>query len=369
MRSPSTGSVGAPLSAVLAAAGRERQPAGTRPVEGLRMTPEEREPARAAGSGESSEPDDARPFVHRPVMEHEVVAALGPVPDGLLVDGTVGGGGHAAALLGAHPGSSLLGVDRDLTALEAARARLAPFGGRVRLEHARFDEIPELVDHELGGGAAVTAVLLDLGVSSPQLDRAGRGFSYRQSGPLDMRMDTTSPLTAADVVNGYPTERLAALFRDNGEGRFAVRIARAIVAGRPFTDTVELSETVRSAIPAAARRHGGHPARRVFQALRIEVNGELDLLATALPRLLSLLAPGGRLAIIAYHSGEDRLVKATFSTAATGGCTCPPGLPCVCGATPTHRLVFRGSRRPTDAEVAANRRAESARLRVVERLP
>jgi 16S rRNA (cytosine1402-N4)-methyltransferase len=306
---------------------------------------------------------DDLPFVHRPVMVDEVVAAFAPVPPGLLADGTVGGGGHAAAVLGAHPGLELLGVDRDPSALDAARGRLASFGARVRLVRARFDAIPELA-----GAATVTAVLLDLGVSSPQLDRPERGFSYRQPGPLDMRMDPASPLTAAEVVNSYPAEQLAGLFRDNGEARYARRIAAALVAARPFHDTVELAEAVRVAIPAAARRHGGHPARRVFQALRIEVNGELDVLATTLPALLDLLAPGGRLAVIAYHSGEDRLVKAAFADAASGGCTCPPGLPCVCGATPTHRLVVRGARRPSAAEVADNPRAESARLRVTERL-
>jgi 16S rRNA (cytosine1402-N4)-methyltransferase len=345
MRSPSTDSVGAPLSAVPAVAGRERQPDGTRQVEGLRMSR-----------------SDATPFIHRAVMEHEVVDNLISVPAGLLVDATVGGGGHSAALLAAHPGLRLLGIDRDPDALEAARARLAEFGPRVRLVHARFDAIAELV-----AGAEVTAVLFDLGVSSPQLDRPERGFSYRQPGPLDMRMDPTAGLTAADVVNTYAADRLAALFRANGEGRFASRIARLLVAGRPFTDTVQLAEAVRSAIPAAARRHGGHPARRVFQAIRIEVNGELDVLDVALTTALGALVPGGRLAVISYHSGEDRLVKVAFATAVSGGCTCPPGMPCVCGAAPVHRLVFRGSRTPSDAEIGENPRAESARLRVIER--
>ena len=357
IRSPSTDPVGAPLSAAFAAAGRERKPDGIRPVEGLRMCRREPGAAMTAGSGA----DGA--FVHRPVMVGEVVGALAPVPPGLFVDGTVGGGGHAAAVLDAHPGLQLLGLDRDPSALDAARARLEPFGPRVRLVRSRFDAIPELA-----AGAPVTAVLLDLGVSSPQLDRAERGFSYRRPGPLDMRMDPASALTAAEVVNSYPAERLAALFRANGEGRFATRIARAIVAGRPFHDTVELAEAVRAAIPAAARRHGGHPARRVFQALRIEVNAELDLLAATLPSVLDLLIPGGRLAVIGYHSGEDRVVKAAFVSAASGGCTCPPGMPCACGAIATHRLVFRGARRPTADEVAANPRAESARLRVIERI-
>jgi 16S rRNA (cytosine1402-N4)-methyltransferase len=346
MRSPSTDVVGAPLSAVPAVAGRERQPDGFRPVEGLRMSR-----------------DDAAPYSHHAVMEREVVAALRPVPPGLLIDATVGGGGHSAALLAAHPGLTLLGLDRDPDALAAAGARLAPFGDRFRLVHTRFDAMAELVRP----GEEVVAVLFDLGVSSPQLDRPERGFSYRHAGPLDMRMDPTGGLTAADVVNGYSADRLAALFRANGEARFASRIARALVAARPVTDTAQLAEVVRTAIPAATRRHGGHPARRVFQAIRIEVNGELDALSGALTAALGLLVPGGRLVVISYHSGEDRIVKAAFTTAASGGCVCPPGMPCVCGAVPLHRLVFRGSRTPSADEVSDNRRAESARLRVIER--
>jgi 16S rRNA (cytosine1402-N4)-methyltransferase len=342
MRSPSTGMVGASLSAVLAIAARERQPDGNRQVEGLRMTQE---------------------YSHRPVMVDEVVDALRPVPDGLFVDGTVGGGGHSAALLAARPGLRALGIDRDPDAIAAGRRRLEPFGDRVRLVQARFDGLAAAV----GGDGPVVAVLFDLGVSSPQLDRPERGFSYREAGPLDMRMGPDAPLTAADVVNTYPAERLAALLRANGEHRFATRIARAIVAARPIADTAQFAEVVRAAIPAATRRHGGHPARRAFQAVRIEVNGELAALEPALGAALELLTPGGRLAVISYHSGEDRLVKSAFAAAASGGCTCPPGLPCVCGAVAEHRLVFRGARRPSDDEVAANRRAESARLRVIER--
>jgi len=318
---------------------------------------------------------DTRPFHHRPVMEAEVVRVLAVVPAGILVDATVGGGGHSAALLGAHPGLRLVGLDRDPDALEAAAARLAPFvtAGRVSLRRARFDAMATEVEAVRAGGdgwgeLGVTAVIFDLGVSSPQLDRPERGFSYRESGPLDMRMDPGQALTAGEVVNSYGEARLAALFRENGEGRFASRIARAIVAGRPFTDTVSLAEAVREAIPAPARRRGGHPAKRVFQAIRIEVNAELDVLGPALRTALGLLAPGGRLAVLAYHSGEDRLVKAVLTEAATGGCTCPPGLPCGCGAVPSFRLPFRGSRTAGEEETRANRRAGSARLRVVERL-
>jgi len=356
MRSPSTDTVGAPLSAVPAAVARERQPGDTRPVGGLRMTQD-----LDAG------------FQHRPVMVDEVVGVLGVVPPGLLVDATVGGGGHAAALLDAHPGLRLLGLDRDLDAVAEARRRLAgPIAtGRAVIVHARFDAIATEVARVAGGPGGplpVTAVLFDLGVSSPQLDRADRGFSYRQPGPLDMRMDRSEGITAADVVNTYPEARLTALFRENGESRYAGRIAHAIVTGRPFEDTFSLAETVRDAIPAPARRRGGHPAKRVFQAIRIEVNGELDLLASALTSSLDLLAVGGRIAVLSYHSGEDRIVKSTLVEAATGGCTCPPGLPCMCGADPQFRLVFRGSRTPRAAEQADNRRAESARLRAAERM-
>jgi 16S rRNA (cytosine1402-N4)-methyltransferase len=214
----------------------------------------------------------------------------------------------------------------------------------------------------------VVGVLLDLGVSSPQLDRSERGFSYRHDAPLDMRMDQARPRTAAHVVNELSEDELARLVALNGEGRFARRLARAVVAARPVTSTAELAEAVRSAIPAPARRRGGHPARRVFQAIRIAVNEELEVLAGVLPATIGQLKPGGRCVVIAYHSGEDRLVKQAFNDAVTGGCSCPPALPCVCGAVPIGRLVFRGARRPSPAEVERNRRAESARLRALERL-
>jgi 16S rRNA (cytosine1402-N4)-methyltransferase len=312
------------------------------------------------------------PFAHRPVMVDEIVAALAPVPAGILVDATVGAGGHSAALLAAHPGIRVLGIDRDPDALAAAGLRLQEFGDRAQLRQARFDDVAAQVeaaraDRAEWSGLSVSAALFDLGVSSPQLDRPERGFSYREAGPLDMRMDPGQGLTAADVVNTYAEVRLAQLFRANGEGRFAGRIARAIVARRPIADTADLASVVRDAIPAPARRRGGHPAKRVFQAIRIEVNAELDVLEPALRSALDLIDVGGRVAVLTYHSGEDRIVKATFRDASTGGCTCPPGLPCVCGAQPEFRLVFRGSRTPVQEERAENRRSESARLRVIER--
>lgn len=305
-------------------------------------------------------------FGHRPVMAQEVVELLEPVPPGILVDATLGGGGHAGAILAAHSRLRLVGIDRDRDALEAAAEALAGFGGRVvALHHGRFDRLAELV----APGGPVSAVLLDLGVSSPQLDRSERGFSYRLDAPLDMRMDRSSGPTAADLVNASTEQELARLIAANGEHRFARRIARRIVERRPLTTTVELAEVVRDAIPAAARRTGGHPARRVFQAVRIAVNDELDVLAPALDAALDLLVPGGRCVVLAYHSGEDRIVKERFSAAATGGCVCPTNLPCVCGAVPRVRLLTRGARKPSPIEVEDNRRAESARLRACERLP
>ena len=213
----------------------------------------------------------------------------------------------------------------------------------------------------------LSGALFDLGVSSPQLDRADRGFSYRQDGPLDMRMDPTAPWSAADVVNGYDVDELVRVIRGYGDERFAVRIARAIVAARPIETTVQLATIVTAAIPAAARRKGGHPATRTFQAIRIEVNSELDALPTALDAAIEATAPGGRIAVLSYHSGEDRIVKDRLRQA-TGACDCPPDLPCVCGAVQTVRLVRGVPKRPTVAEREANPRAASARLRVAERV-
>lgn len=319
----------------------------------------------------------AQAFEHEPVMVDEVVAAFGPVPPGVVVDGTVGAGGHAAALLAAHDHLGVLGLDRDPDAVEAAQRRLSPFGDRAKVRRAPFAVLVTEVANASAGSSTwpvsgaservVSGVLLDLGVSSPQLDRAARGFSYRRAAPLDMRMDQAGGPTAADLVNGASEAELTAMLVANGEGRLARRIARAIVAARPIDTTDRLAEVVAGAVPAPARRRG-HPARRVFQALRIAVNDELGQLAAVLPAALDLIAAGGRVGVIAYHSGEDRLVKAAFAEAVAGGCTCPPGLPCVCGSQPEHGFVFRGARKPSAAEVERNHRAESARFRVVERL-
>ncbi len=305
---------------------------------------------------------DPSPPRHLPVMVAEVVEVMRTVPPGLLVDATLGAGGHAAALLDALPGHTLLGLDRDDAALALAAEALARFGDRVELRRANFDDLADL------GLEGVSGVLFDLGVSSMQLDEAERGFSYRGDGPLDMRADRRQPTTAADIVNGYDEMALAAVLARHGEERFARRIARAIVAARPLSTTGQLADVVRDAIPAPARRRGGHPAKRTFQAVRIEVNGELTSLGATIDRAIDLLAPGGRCAVLAYHSGEDRIVKERLVEAFTGGCTCPPRLPCVCGATPTVRLVWRGAHRPGPAELAANPRSESARLRAAEKL-
>jgi 16S rRNA (cytosine1402-N4)-methyltransferase len=223
------------------------------------------------------------------------------------------------------------------------------------------------------GVDTMTGALFDLGISSPQVDRADRGFSYRledgfDAAPLDMRMDRRQGRTAADLLNESDEAELVRILRDNGDERFAARIAKAIVAHRPLTTTGELVAIIRDAIPAPARRRGGNPAKRTFQALRIEVNHELDVLPVALDAAIDGLAPGGRCVVLSYHSGEDRIVKDRFRNAATGGCTCPPGLPCVCGATPLVRELRPLKRRPSSAELATNRRAESAVLRAVEKL-
>ena len=316
---------------------------------------------------------DDEPFVHVPVLVDRVVELLAVVPDGRFVDATLGGGGHAAAVLAAHPGLELLGIDRDDAALTAAAERLAPYRDRIQLVRGSFGDLAELVRthppvRQPTPRTGVTAVLLDLGVSSPQLDRADRGFSYRAAGPLDMRMDERQGFTADDVVNHYDYATLARVIRDHSEERFASRIARAIVDARPSQDSAHLARVVRDAIPAAARRTGGHPAKRTFQAIRMEVNAELDQLADALDDAVALLQPGGRLAVLSYHSLEDRSVKDHFRNQETGGCTCPTGLPCVCGAEPTVRLLKRGAWQAEPTEIDVNRRAESVRLRAVERL-
>lgn len=313
------------------------------------------------------------PARHVPVMPERVLALLAPAlaaPGAVLVDATLGFGGHAELLLRAHPGLRLVGLDRDPEALRASRDRLTEHAGRITLVHAVYDQLPRVLDDL--GHSQVQGVLFDLGVSSVQLDERQRGFAYSYDAPLDMRMDPTSGVTAADVVNGYAVDELARVLREYGEERYARRIAAAVVRERarePFTSTARLAAAIRDAMPAAVRRAsgGGHPAKRSFQALRIEVNGELDALGRALPAALTALAVGGRIVVLSYHSLEDRLVKQVLRAGASS--TAPPDLPVV---PPEHepelRLLTRGAERPDAAELARNARAASARLRAAERI-
>ncbi len=311
----------------------------------------------------------SRPFAHVPVLLGLVVKLLGFVPAGWFVDATLGGAGHSVAVLDSRADLSVLGIDRDPVALAAALARLAPYGSRAKAVHARFDQLVTVVAEAGTAVQPIVGVLLDLGVSSHQFDEPDRGFSYRNDGPIDMRMDQSSGPSAGDVVNTATEAELATILRVGADERYAGRISRAIVAARPLTSTVALAEVVANAIPAPARRRGGHPAKRTFQALRIHVNGELDVITPALDAALDVLAPGGRLIVITYHSGEQRLVKNRLRLADDGGCTCPPDLPCACGAVRTARLIKRGGWTPDAAEIAANPRARSARLLAVEKLP
>jgi 16S rRNA (cytosine1402-N4)-methyltransferase len=312
-------------------------------------------------------------FVHRPVMSREVVELLTPVPAGIVVDGTVGGGGHARLLLEARPDLRILGLDRDPAAVAAAQEVLAEFGERVRIQPGGFEHIGDIVRASGPSEGDIVGILFDLGVSSPQLDRPERGFSYWSDAALDMRMDSSQELTAAKVVNEYAEAELTNLIAANGEERFAARIARGIVARRPLRTTGELVDVIKEAIPAPARRRGGHPARRTFQAIRMEVNRELPNLAAGLDESVHLLAPGGRALVLAYHSLEDRLVKRRFAELSGTGpaeAYVPARLPRpVVEQRPVVRLLTRKPIRPSEAEVLANPRAESARLRAVEKLP
>jgi len=310
---------------------------------------------------------------HAPVLRERVTALLADAGPGLLIDATVGAGGHAAALLEASgPEVALLGLDRDPRALALATERLAPFGERARVVAAAFDELAS-VRATSQPDLPVRAVLYDLGVSSMQLDEAGRGFSWRADAPLDMRMDPAQQRTAADVVNTTPQGELTRLLAAGGEDRQPRRIARAIVAARPLHTTLELAEVVAAATPPAQRHGRTHPATRTFQALRIAVNAELERFRASLPQALELLEPattdrrGGRVAVLAYHSGEDRLAKRLLAAAARG-CICPPGLPvCGCGREPALTVLTRGAEQPSAEETTANPRARSARLRAAER--
>ena len=308
---------------------------------------------------------------HDPVMRDRIVSLVAPAlaaPGAVYVDCTLGLGGHAAAVLAAAPDARLIGIDRDADALAISRERLAAFGDRVSLVQAVYDELPDVLAD--AGTPRVHAILADLGLSSLQIDARERGFAYSVDAPLDMRMTQGDGPSAADVVNTYEADALARVLRVYGEERFADRIARRIVAARasePFTTSARLVSVLTDAIPAATRRTGGHPAKRTFQALRIEVNRELAALDGLLPAALDALAPGGRFAVLAYHSLEDRAVKVAFRDATTD--RAPRGLPVV---PPEYRaafrLVTRGAERPDADEEQRNPRSASARLRVVERL-
>ena len=308
---------------------------------------------------------------HVPVLLDRVVALVAPAldhPGSVLVDATLGLGGHAEAVLERCPSARVIGVDRDQHAIDLAGARLAGYGERITLVHAVYDEIPEVLADL--GLASVDGVLFDLGVSSMQLDVRERGFAYAEDAPLDMRMDDSTGPTAADVLNHYSERDLARLLRAWGEEKFARQIARAVVRARataPFDRSARLVDLIRDTIPAPARRTGGHPAKRTFQALRIEVNDELGVLRRAIPGAIDVIGVGGRVVVMSYHSLEDRLVKRAF-TARTRS-TVPPDLPVVpAGYEPALRLVTRGSEQASPAEVEANPRAASVRLRAVERV-
>ena len=303
-------------------------------------------------------------------MPAEVLEALSPRSGGIYVDGTLGGAGHAGLVLAAStPDGVLIGFDRDAEAIATAGERLAVFGGRARLFQRNFSRIGATLA-EIGVDA-IDGFVLDLGVSSHQLDREERGFSFMHDAPLDMRMDRSAGPTAADLVNGLEEEELFRIISEYGEERWAKRVAAFIVEGRrerPIATTLQLVDLIKGAIPKAKWEERLHPATRTFQALRIAVNEELKSLEDGLDDLLRLLAPGGRGAVISFHSLEDRIVKERFRTAATG-CTCPKGLPgCVCGRVPQCRVVTRKPLRAGEEEVAANPRSRSARLRVVEKI-
>ncbi|MFD2455728.1 16S rRNA (cytosine(1402)-N(4))-methyltransferase RsmH [Corynebacterium mendelii] len=327
-------------------------------------------------------------FGHQPVMMDRVTELLRPAVESrgdkaVIVDCTLGAGGHSEHFLSVFPETRLIGVDRDTRALDAARARLTGFGSRFTGVATRFDEVGDCLAALLADGGdipepvrladscGVSAFLFDLGVSSMQLDQPERGFSYAVNAPLDMRMDTTQEFTAADIVNTFSHGEIAKILKDYGDERFAGKIASLIVQQRtqePIRDTETLVEIIYRAIPAPARRTGGHPAKRTFQALRVAVNSELDSIARALPAAMDMLAPGGRIVVMSYQSHEDRLVKKLFRQATAS--RQPAGLPVdLPGLAPEFRLLTRGADTATEKEIAANPRAKPARVRAIEKLP
>ena len=312
---------------------------------------------------------EEKDYGHVPVLLHECLDALALRPDGVYVDGTLGRAGHSLEIAKRLTTGRLIGIDRDETAITAAEERLADYMDRVTLVHSNFDRVGEILD-ELGLDGA-DGMLFDLGVSSPQLDEAERGFSYMQDAPLDMRMDRGAPLTARDVINDWSYEELRRILYEYGEERYAPVIARHICRAReqaPIERTGELVDIIKPAMPPQALREKQHPAKRSFQALRIAVNGELDALPPMLEAAVSHLHTGGRLAVISFHSLEDRIIKKSLQDMATG-CTCPPNFPvCVCGKKPRIRLVSRKPIVASEAELERNPRSRSAKLRVAEKV-
>ena len=308
-------------------------------------------------------------FKHKSVLLNETIDGLNIKPDGIYVDGTLGGGGHAYEVcrrLGEK--GSIVGIDQDAAAIEAASARLKDFGEKVTIVRSNYCDMKSKL-HELGIDK-VDGIVLDLGVSSYQLDTAERGFSYREDAPLDMRMDTRQKMTARDIVNDYTEADLYRVIRDYGEDKFAKNIAKHIVQARavkPVETTAELSEIIRASIPMKFQKKSGHPAKRTFQAIRIELNRELDVLRDSLDDMIDLLNPGGRLCIITFHSLEDRIVKSAFRKN-ENPCTCPPNFPvCVCGKVSKGRVITRKPILPSEEELEWNSRSQSAKLRVFER--
>ena len=308
-------------------------------------------------------------FVHKSVLLYETVGSLNIKPGGIYVDGTLGGGGHAyevCSRLGKH--GRLIGIDQDADAIAAATKRLEPFADKVTVVRSNYENIASVL-HDLGI-EKVDGIYLDLGVSSYQLDTASRGFTYREDAPLDMRMDQRNTQTAADIVNTYSETELYHIIRDYGEDRFAKNIAKHIVQRRqekPYETTGELIETIKAAIPAKIRATGGHPAKRTFQAIRIELNHELDVLNRSIDTMIDLLNPGGRLSIITFHSLEDRIVKKRFRDN-ENPCICPPEFPvCMCGRKSKGTVITRKPIVPGEEELEYNKRSKSSKLRVFER--
>lgn len=306
-------------------------------------------------------------FSHKPVLFEETIASLSIQPDGVYMDGTAGGGGHSRAILERLRGGRLLSIDRDPDAIQTVTKRLSEFPGSI-VRMGNFSDMAAIAAD--CGISAFDGILLDIGVSSHQLDTAERGFSYHTAAPLDMRM-SQSGTSAADLVNTLPWQQLAEIISRYGEDKSAARIAKGIVKAReekPIETTLELADIIRESVPAAVRRAEGHPARRTFQALRIAVNGELDALKEGLLSAFSLLKPGGRLSVITFHSLEDRIVKQQMNKWCEG-CTCPKDFPiCVCGNTPKGKLIWKKGLAPSEAELSENPRARSARLRTIEKL-